>query len=117
MRRFINPEILSPETPDPWTFYNPIPIPESPETALGRTNPSLAADVLRSYARDQTAQIGNCRGYSIAEAYLNNLSESKLSKLDSVNVSFRRREPCNLARVLFGKRESFTLDINFSFIS
>ena len=108
---------MYPGMPDPWTnSFNPVPIPESPETALGRRNPFLAAEILKSYARDQTAQIGNCRGYSVAEAYLNNLSERKLSKLDSVNVSFKRRGPNILSRFFSGKRESFTLDIDFSFI-
>ena len=117
IKRNINPEILHPGMLDPWKGFSPTPIPESPETALGRRNPSLAADVLRSYAKDQTAQIGNCRGYSTAEAYLGNLSERRLSKLDSVNVSFKRREPNNLSRFFSGKRESFTLDIDFSFIN
>ena len=117
VRRSINPEILHPGMSDPWTtFINPTPIPESPETALGRRNPSLAADVLRSYAIDQTAQIGNCRGCSTAESYLGNLSERKLSRLDSVKVSFKRREPNNLSKFFSGKRESFILDIDFNFI-
>jgi len=115
-RQVFNPEILHPGMPDPWTTFSPTPIPEIPETALGRRNPSLAADVLRNYARDQTAQIGNCMGYAVAESYLNNLSERRLSKLDVVNVSFKRREPNNLSKFFSGKRESFTLDIDFSFI-
>ena len=33
IRRNINPEILHSGMPDPWTTFNPVPIPESPETA------------------------------------------------------------------------------------
>lgn len=90
-------------------FYNP---PEIPETALARKNPSLAFEVIRTQERERTYQTAFTSGIGILNAYINNLSQEKIRKIRSIEMTVKRETPNFLRRVLTGEIETFEIDID-----
>ncbi len=84
--------------------------PESPETAIARTAPFEASDLLRQYSKDRLAEEALSAASTVARDYLSNLSQERLDRSNGVRVSFERRR--NLASFFTGEDAGFKIDID-----
>lgn len=93
-------------------YTNPIPVPESPEAAIGRRSAPLAVELLKNYARDRTSQLSNMAGLNMVDSYIDKLSPEKRAKLSGFDVSVKRMYEKRFFR---GDVEKINISIEFEF--
>ncbi len=83
------------------------PTPESPETAIARTDPFEASRLLRQYSRDRLTGQALSAASTVARDYLSNVSKERLDRSNGVRVSFERKR-----RFFSGGEYGFTIDLD-----
>ncbi|MDD4614903.1 MAG: hypothetical protein PHI40_05805 [Caldisericia bacterium] len=82
--------------------------PEEPETAIARSAPFQAGNLLKSYSQEQTYQESLSRGYSLAKNLIDYLPQGALDSSTGINITLEKNERSSF----FGKEtEEYTLKI------
>jgi len=82
-------------------------IPESPETAIARGEPSTAFRLLREMSKDRLSEKALETAAIISHSYLSSLPRERLAESNGMRVSFERKQ-----RFFSGRDYGFTLDID-----
>lgn len=84
--------------------------PESPETAVARTDSSEASRLLKQLSKDSVSKCALDSASKIVHDYLSEVPQERLENSNGVKVSFERRRR-NLTKILLGRDAGFKVDI------